>query len=135
MRFLHWVLGISRLLVKMTTEPSTTLFSSCSNCIHFIPKNQTTFSTENQCRKYSDVDISTGIIRHSNVIKCRRKEDYCGFDGKDYEPRNDTETMITIVPDEKQMVNIRYGLFVCHFIFHTLFWITLGECLYLSLWM
>lgn len=143
MHFLHLALGVSRFFLKMTTDPP-----SCCDCVHFIPDKLTPFSNEKQCRKYSQINIFTGVISHRDAMDCRINDDLCGLDGTYFEPKNTTTTGMVnadmsyennfpLIPDyyEEQLVKIRLGFFVCHIIFNAVFWITFGDLMYLHLWM
>lgn len=123
MRFLHLILGISKLFVKMTTDN----LPSCTNCIHFIPEKQTYFSKEKQCRKFIEADLITGVISHSEAKECRKKDSMCGPKGRLFEPKN--STTMTIIPDyyEEQMAKIKLGFFVSKAVFDVAFWLTIGE--------
>ena len=111
---------------------------SCSDCIHFIREKQTAYSWEKQCRKYIQIDNLTGAITHRNALDCRINDHLCGLGGEYFIPKTITppaQTPVVVEYDEEQLVKIRLGLFVCHIVFNTVFWITLVDLLYLNLWM
>ena len=164
MRFLHLVLGVSRLFVSLYAykSPTSSAFigvkgncchalkkckglkmktdpPSCSDCIHFITEKQTAFSSEKQCRNFIQIDHLTGVITHRDALNCRINDDLCGLDGEYFESKAITypapaKTPVVEEYTEEQLVKIRLGLFVCHIVFNTVFWITLIDLLYLHLW-
>lgn len=138
---------------------------SCNDCLYFFPVKITENITKQGCRKYGQINIFTGAITYRYASECRKNDYLCGVKGRFFEPKYLTilstkppvvmglngsnnmssighnETEITVMPDyyEKELAKIRVGLFFCYAIFNAVFWTafgtTVGEYLYLRLWM
>jgi hypothetical protein len=63
----------------------------CSNCLHFIEHTNSFLyylipSDEKygKCKKFGEVDLTTGVIKHDLASNCRLNETKCGNLGLEY---------------------------------------------------
>jgi len=67
----------------------------CSNCLHFIEYTNTNPFEGYRCKKFGEMNVTTGVIKYDLAAVCRLHDDMCGKKGLHYTAKNQTPSTIT----------------------------------------
>ena len=60
----------------------------CSNCLHFIERENDYPYDGYRCKKFGEMNIITGVIKYDLAAVCRLDDDMCGEEGDQYTAKN-----------------------------------------------